>query len=432
MIRKEIVTTIIADFQEKSLPEIWERNLEIPTNTGKIITLSGVRRSGKTYHLFKVIQELLRKKIPISRIIYINFEDERLDLDATEMDLILQSYQEMFPEQDLSQVYFFFDEIQEVSGWEKFVIRLYNNISKNIYITGSNSKMLSHEIATALRGRTITYEVFPLSFKEYYQIKGGSLSIRTSKNRVKALSIFNKFLKNGGFPETVFQNSDIRHKILQEYFNTMVLRDIVERYHITSVRVLKHFCKRLIGNSANELSINKIFNEFKTLGYKVGKDTLYQYLDYVESVYLIRTIEKHTHSTIKSEMAQKKMYVIDPGMGTSLDYKLSFDKGKLLETVIALELEKYEQDLAYHSNGSECDFVIRKNGQVINLIQVAYSIEESSTKEREIRGLVNAAQKYGIKSGIIVTLNEKEELVIDGVKILIIPAWEYLLAYLGK
>lgn len=427
MIRKEIFSSIISDFQSKPLPLLWDRELIVPFDTGKIITLSGVRRSGKTFHLFKIIQKLLDKNIPIERIVYVNFEDERLDISVKDMDDLLQAYQELYPDTDLSEVYFFFDEIQEVEGWEKFVIRVYNTISKHIFVTGSNAKMLSREIATSLRGRTITYQVFPLSFSEYLMIKSPNIKLHTTSGKAKATSVFKKFIKNGGFPEIIGQKSDIRHKILQEYFNTMVLRDIIERYQINSVKILKYFCKRLIGASGGELSINKIYNELKTLGYKIGKDTLYQYLDYVESVYLVRTIEKHTHSVVKSEMAQKKVYVIDPGIGSALDYKFSGDLGKLLETTVALDLQKKGLDIAYQSNGFECDFVIRKDGEVQSLIQVAWNIEDESTRYREIKGLVGAAKKYNLKNGIILTMSEKENLVFEDINIHIMPAWEYLI-----
>lgn len=426
MPRKEIFSSLISDFQEKLLPPIWDRDLVVPHDTGKIVTLSGVRRSGKTFHLFGIIRKLLNLGIPIEKIIYINFEDERLDINIKEMDDLLQVYRELYPDIDLSQVYFFFDEIQEVVGWEKFVIRLYNTISKRIFVTGSNAKMLSREIATSLRGRTITYQVFPLSFKEYLKIESPNIKLHTTAGKAKAVSIFKKFLKKGGFPEIIGQKSDVQHKILQEYFNTMVLRDIVERYHISSIKILKYFCKRLVGASAGELSINKIYNELKTLGYKIGKDTLYQYLDYVESVYLVRTIEKHTHSVIKSEMAQKKVYVIDTGMGSALDFKFSKDLGKLLENTIALDMQKAGNDIAYLSNGYECDFAIRKDGKVSKVIQVTWSIEDESTKKREVKGLVGAAKKHNLKNGLILTMNEKESFNEDGIDIQVVPAWEYL------
>jgi predicted AAA+ superfamily ATPase len=149
MTSKDLLKTIIIDSQKRAIPEVWERTLKIPINSGKIITLSGVRRSGKTYHLLNLMNELKAGGIPNERLVYFNFEDERLHLTSNELDLILQAYQELYPEHALSDCYFFFDEIQEVEGWEKFMSRIYASITQHIFITGSNAKLLSKEIATA-------------------------------------------------------------------------------------------------------------------------------------------------------------------------------------------------------------------------------------------------------------------------------------------
>src|SRR3989344_4114532 len=156
MNQKELLKTIISDNQARKLPNIWQRTLEIPLKSGKIITLSGVRRSGKTYHLFSLMKRLKDKGLSPENILYLNFEDERLRLTTSDLDLILQAYRELYPNIDLAKCYFFFDEIQEIKGWEKFIDRLYHSITNHIFITGSNSTLLSKEIASALRGRTIT------------------------------------------------------------------------------------------------------------------------------------------------------------------------------------------------------------------------------------------------------------------------------------
>ena len=159
MTGKDLLKTIIIDSQQRVIPEVWERTLTIPTDSGKIVTLTGVRRSGKTFHLFNLMNQLKAIGVPNERLLYFNFEDERLHLSSKELDSILQAYQELFPNQKLSDCYFFFDEIQEVEGWEKFIGRIYASVSQHVFITGSNAKLLSKEIATALRGRTITFEV---------------------------------------------------------------------------------------------------------------------------------------------------------------------------------------------------------------------------------------------------------------------------------
>lgn len=427
MISKDLLKTIIVDSQQRSIPEIWERTLKIPIDSGKIITLAGVRRSGKTFHLFNLINQL--KKIGISNesILYFNFEDERLHLSSDDLDLILQSYQELFPTQNLSDCYFFFDEIQEVEGWEKFISRIQASVSQHIFITGSNSKLLSKEIATALRGRTITFEVYPLSYAEYVGVLSPRLNSHSSNDKATLINLFERFMYQGGFPELVKQEDELKDKVLQEYFNVMVLRDLIERYQISNSSTLKYFCKRIVGASGGEFSVNKIYNELKSQGYQVSKDTLYLYQGYVEAIYLNRFINKYSHSVVKSEAALKKTYVIDQGLGAALDYKLAQDKGRLLETTVALELFKAGKQIGYQQNGGECDFVVIEKGNITTAIQVVTDFNDVKTKEREIKGLLQACVKFNLKEGVILTLNHSEIVEQDSVQINVIPAWKYFL-----
>lgn len=425
MDKKDLLKTIITDSQLRPTPEIWKRTIKLPAKTGKIITLAGVRRSGKTYHLFNLMNQLKAQGAAAQRILHINFEDERLGLSTDELDLILQSYRELHPRLKLSGCYFFFDEVQEVKGWEKFVVRLYNTITKNIFITGSNAKLLSKEVATALRGRTITFEIYPLSFAEYVSVLSPGLNLHGSADRATLINLFNRFMHQGGFPELVKQKDDLKDKILQEYFNVMVLRDLIERYQISNSSTLKYFCKRVVAASAGEFSVNKIYNELKSQGYQVGKDTLYQYQGYVESIYLNRFINKYSHSVVKAEASLKKCYVIDQGMGAALDYKLSQDRGRLLETTVALELLKRDKQIAYRQNGGECDFVIIEKGKVTAAIQVAADFMDDKTKQREIKGLTQSCSEFGLSEGIILTFDHEERLTQAGVGITVLPAWKY-------
>ena len=425
MNQKELLKTIISDNQARKLPNIWQRTLEIPLKSGKIITLSGVRRSGKTYHLFSLMKRLKDKGLSPENILYLNFEDERLRLTTSDLDLILQAYRELYPNIDLAKCYFFFDEIQEIKGWEKFIDRLYHSITNHIFITGSNSTLLSKEIASALRGRTITYEIYPLSFKEFADIELPKINSQTSTGKAKLLHLFGLFLQQGGFPELIGKNQELQNKILQEYFNVMVLRDLVERYKISQVEILKYFCKRVIGNSAGEFSVHKIYNELKSQGYKIGKDTIYAYQEYVESIYLARFIPKYAHSIVKTELSQKKTYVIDQGMGVSMDFKFSQDKGRLLETTVGLELIKQGKQIAYTQNGTECDFVVFDKDRITQAIQVTCDTSDEKTRSREIKGLIETCRKFSLDRGTIVTLDQDEELISSDIKINIVPAWKY-------
>ncbi|MEY4504560.1 MAG: hypothetical protein RL154_856, partial [Pseudomonadota bacterium] len=221
MNKKQILKEIIADFHKKPLRVVKQRSYNIPLDIEKVVVLTGARRAGKTSLLLSTIQKLI-SIVPIENIVYINFEDERLALNSDELDLVLQSYLELYPDIELSKCYFFFDEIQEVNGWEKFVRRCDDSISRHIYITGSNAKLLGSEIATVLRGRAYRIEVFPLSFKEYLSFMDIELEYNSSVNRAKIINSFEKYLHFGGFPEIVkIDDDEIKRKILQEYYDVM-------------------------------------------------------------------------------------------------------------------------------------------------------------------------------------------------------------------
>lgn len=425
VIGKDLLKTIITDNQRRTIPELWERMLKIPISSGKIITLAGVRRSGKTHHLFNLMNQLKNNGIPTEKILYFNFEDERLHLSSADLDVILQAYRELHPRLKLSDCYFFFDEVQEVEGWEKFIGRIYASISRQVFITGSNAKLLSKEIATALRGRTITFEIYPLSFSEFVSVLSPGLNPHSSADKATLSNLFDRFMHQGGFPELIKQEDELKDRVLQEYFNVMVLRDLIERYQISGSSTLKYFCKRVVGASAGEFSVNKIYNELKSQGYQVGKDTLYAYQGYVEAVYLNRFISKYSHSVVKAESSQKKTYVIDPGLGAALDYTLSQDRGRLLETTAALELLKQSKHIAYQQNGGECDFVVIEKGNVTSAIQVAIDFVDPKTREREIKGLTQSCLKFHLSEGVILTFDHAEQLEQEGVRITILPAWQY-------
>ena len=191
---KSVLKTIIVESQEKKRVEIQSRNIDIPIDTQLIISLIGPRRSGKTYLLHSVYQKLIEKGIPKNQLVYINFEDERLTMKTDDLDLILQSYLELYPENLLENCYFFFDEIQNIDGWEKFIRRIFDNLCKNVFVTGSNAKLLSTEIATSLRGRTITYTVLPLSLKEYLQFKKVDISLYNTRKKALLLNHIKDFI----------------------------------------------------------------------------------------------------------------------------------------------------------------------------------------------------------------------------------------------
>jgi predicted AAA+ superfamily ATPase len=412
------------EFYIWKLPEVIDRDITLPSDSNKIISVVGPRRTGKTYLLFQHIHRLLKNGLPKEKCFYLNFEDERLDLTNNELDLILQVYRELYPDIDLSECYFFFDEVQNVDGWERFVRRIYDSISKNVFITGSNSKLLGEEIATSLRGRTIKYKVLPLSFKEFLRFKrfvfNSKRDLYDSGKKSRLINMFSEYFIYGGFPEIVFLSEDLKIKTIQEYFEVMIYRDIAERYGIKDTLVLKYFLKRLVENTTKNLSVYKIYNELKSQGMKVGKDTLYKYLDYVQNVYMIKLLKKHHHSIIKTEFAEKKVYLIDNGFLKSIRAMGREDFGILLENMVFHELSCKYDNIVYFKGRKECDFVLDDN----IVLQVCYDLSNPETAKREIEGLKEACKYFGKNKGYIITYDEKYHINENGIDIFVLPAYD--------
>ncbi len=253
----------------------------------------------------KLAEEVERKNL-----IYINFEDERLNFDSLNLNVILEAYYELYPETE-GDLYFFFDEIQEVNKWEKFVRRIYDSVSKNIFITGSSSKLLSSEIATSLRGRAISYELFPLNFNEYLRFKDITIgNLSATRTKANVIKHFNEYLLLGGFPEVITYNDDLRYRTLQSYLDVMIFRDIIERYNIPNPLALKYLIKKALTNVGNYLSVNKIFNELKSTGIKVSKDSIYLFLNYIQDAYLIFMMNIFSESINVQNTNDKKFIVL--------------------------------------------------------------------------------------------------------------------------
>lgn len=413
---KEIIKTIIKDFHHRGIPKFIERETKIPIGSGKIVSIIGARRAGKTYAMYQIMSKVKE----ITNIIYINFEDERLEINLKELHLIIESYFEIYPDKKEKDLFFFFDEIQEVEGWEKFVRRVYDSISRNIFITGSSSKLLNKEVSGNLRGRTIVYEIYPLSFREYLKFKGQQIEIYSTKGRAKIMSYLKNYIKKGGFPETVNMEEEVYNKTLNNYFELIVYKDIAERYLIANVFPLKIFIKKLISNTAKEFSINKIFNEFKSQGIKISKDTIYNYLDYCEDSYIALPVNNFSESAARQ--ISKKAYSIDTGLSSAVSFTLSKNKGGLFENMVLLELKRKYSEIYFYKGEHECDFLIKEKDRITQAIQVCYELNDNN-KNREVQGLKEAMKRFNLKQGAIITLDNEEEL--DDIKI--IPAYKWLL-----
>lgn len=412
---------------------VLERELKLPVDSEQMITVCGVRRCGKSSMMKLVANQLVESGVSTDRILWINFDDERLtDMDCSELDEVLQAYREMFPELPLSEAYIFFDEIQNVDNWELFVMRLYKTYCKNIFLSGSNSKMLSSQLATALRGWPIEFEAFPLSFGEYMNFKGYVADVDSEAGRALLVNYCREYLHAGAFPElALMKEQSLRTRKVQGYFNTMMFRDLLEHLGWNNVEVVRYFLRRLMLNITKPTSIHNIYNELKSRGFKLDKNKLYELADMACSVFMFFRVNRWSASLIKENSRLPKYYFIDNGMRNALILPQSDDDGKLLENAVFLELRRRLsalQKITYFQEDTECDFVVQQEEHIESLLQVSWSIADPNTRKREIRGLVGAAALTGCRNCKIITFDEEETIVSDDLRIEVVPIWKWLLA----
>ncbi len=430
MVKKELIKQLIVDFQQELPVEVIPRELSLPTDSNKIITVPGVRRCGKSTLLLLAINRLLTEGMSRECILFLNFDDERLQFNAANLDEILQAYRELYPHIPLRDVYMFFDEIQMAQDWEQFVRRVYERECKHIFLTGSNSRMLSSELSTSLRGRTLQYEEFPLSFTEYCRFIGTNVNPHSSTGRATLINAFQTYLVNGGFPEVTLAPPLYKERILQEYFFVMLYKDLVERYEIRNPEPIRYFAKRVMANLTKPTSVNRIYNELKSQGVSIGKNTLYEVIAQTESIYLFFPLCRYEKSLSKENAGDKKYYCIDNGLRRVLLNPVSEDKGKLLENCVFLHLRRslsVVDKLYYFKQRQECDFVRVRGDEVIQLIQVCYHLEDEQTRIREIGGLQEAAQYTGCHRLLILTYAEEEEIRQGAYTISVQPVWKWML-----
>lgn len=429
---RNIFQSIIALHQEEIPLSLHERSLQLPLNKQRIVTVTGVRRCGKSSLLHLTINRLLASGVDKEQILYIGFDDERLaNMDVSDFDEILQAYRLMYPDRPLSSVYMFFDEIQIVKGWELFVLRVYKSYCKNVYVTGSTAQMLSGEMSSALRGWPDEYTEYPLSFKEFIAFKGVKANRYTEEGAALMANMFKSYLLTGGFPQAVLANVETeRVKLLQAYFNTMLFRDMIEHYNISaSPSVVRYFLKRVFNNITKPSSVNNIYNDLKSQGLKLSKDSLYQWLDYACNIFLLHKVPKYSKSVIKQSTSLSKYYVADFALAKSVLLPQSEEKGKALENAVYMHLARHlneNEQIYYFNEGAECDFVIANDEGVKELIQVCWELDEFNTP-RECGGLCAASAATGCKKISIVTCNQAQSIHYGDLQINVVAAWDFML-----
>lgn len=433
---KEILKEIITEFYRDPLPEIIHRELKIedlPQGVRKARVFIGMRRSGKTFLMYQDMHKKISMGLEREKLLYLNFEDDRLsDFQTKDFQTILDTYYLLYPHLiDADDLSFYFDEIQNIEGWEKFIRRLLDKEKMAIFITGSSAKLLSKEIATSLRGRCLENEVFPLSFSEYltYQGVDKSYSI-TSKEKAIIQYHCNNYLRRGGFPETLMLADNLHYQTIQSYVNSAVFRDVIDRHQLKRPHIVKLFLLHCLQNIASPLSVTKIYHTFKSRGEELSRSALYEYVHYFEDAYLICSVPIFEFSVRLRQVNPSKIYCMDSGIITGYSIKPDTEYCSRLENSVYIQLRRnFFENIFYYKtkNGREVDFIAQyPNGQ-IELYQVAVSLTDEKTRKREIQALVEAAQELNVDRATIITSDTEETVELDRLAIQVTPYWKWCL-----
>jgi len=416
MISKDLVKVLISEYQRiASNIQFVDRDCEIEDELNYVFV--GLRRAGKSYLMFRQIQKLLKKGHSIDEILYFNFEDDRLaSLETADLDLTKVCYEEMYDHRPI----FFLDEIQIVPSWEKFARRLADQ-NYRVYITGSNAKMLSSEIATTLGGRYIIRNVYPFSFHEFLTSAGINSKGKNAFFHVRGEinKAFEDYFRFGGLPETL--KVDDKREWLSNLYQKVFFGDLISRHQIRNDFSLRVLIRKLAESVKQPSSFRRLANVVSASGKKITPDTVIDYLNYLKESWLIFSLENFA-SKLADKESNKKYYFIDNGI---LNLFLLDPQTSLLENLGAIQLRRlYGDEVYYYNSGVEVDFYVPETQLAV---QACYSLSDVETFNREVNALLQLKKRIEIKKMLIISKDEEREFFADDVKIEVIPIWKWLL-----
>ena len=403
---------VIIDQQEifKRMENLIDRDVALNLKGNEIVIISGIRRCGKSSLL-----KLVSKRVEGNKL-YLNFDDIRLtDFNKDNFDDVQSIAIELL---DKGKITYFLDEIQNIEHWERWVNTLYAQDIK-VFITGSNSNLLSSEISTYLTGRNKVIKLYPFSFSEYLKIKNVEVSKQMTSTQISTMfKNFKDYMETGGFP-LVIRNDDVQ--LSKQYFEDILNKDILNRYKIKQIKETKDLLLYLFSNVGRPYSYSTLK---KVTGIK-SLSTIKNYIDYFRNVFLLYTLERFDYSLSKQKVSSSKPYAGDNSFLKTIAFNFTENKGKRLENLVFLQLQRKNQEVYYHLDQKECDFVVKEGLKISQAIQVCLDISNPVTKKREIEGLQGAMVKYKLKEGIILTMEHEE--TIKSKNITIKPVWKWLL-----
>jgi predicted AAA+ superfamily ATPase len=427
----------LADSLAGPLPEGTPRRVHgAVVLPGKATAVIGMRRAGKTTYLHQLRRERLEGGVARERLPYVSFEDEQLvGLAAKDLSLLLEEYYRLFPGlRGREKVIWCFDEIQVVPGWERFVRRVLDSEKVEIFLSGSSAALLSRELATAMRGRAWEVVIHPFSFEEYLRHHGhpvpGRPELLASAARSALERSFLEYLAVGGFPEAQGHDAPTRHRLLGDYVDVSMLRDVVERHAVSNVTGLRWMVRHLLGNAGGLFSVEKFYAALKSQGLSISKDTVHQLLSHLEDCFLVRTVWVDAGGSERRRMVNpRKAYPIDSGLIEVYDRTGRSNLGHALETAVLLELERRRYEVTYvrTAAGYEVDFLARQPGGETVLIQVCAEAASDDVRERELRALDEAGRSYPDAARLLLTATRDGLPTAVPAGVVAQPAYEWFL-----
>lgn len=430
---KRKISQLIDDFHDREIPQPIHREHKFNNVKGAAKAIIGMRRTGKNAYCYQKMSELIDNGIQKEAILYLNFEDDRLfEFDTKNFQEIIDVYYDKYPQYKNSKCHFFFDEIARIDQWEPFIRRLLDTKNIQIYLTGSSSRLLGKENGISLNGSSKPVEVFPLNFQEFlryhniYDKKPDNFDKHNTTTLRKAIK---DYLDIGGFPEVQNQDRHTRIQTLQGYVDTVILKDIVERHHISNIKTLKHLVRSIMGATGEKYSVNKFYNTMKRLSIRCTKNSLYEYLDHFSDAYLFFKVPLHSSSERSRRINPPRIYTIDTGLLKAMTFSAASNPKALLKNMVCMHLRRKGYDIKYvkTKQGHETDFLATNNTtQKSKLFQVSWDINDIKTLKQELKALKAAMQEFDIPKGTIISWDDEIDLYNE---IKVTPIWKWLLNF---
>jgi hypothetical protein len=418
-----LVRDYIANYLLATTPELVPREIKLKGVKGRATTIIGPRRAGKTSLMLEEIARYDRRET-----IYLDFED--IAIKGISARDVLKVMTEIFTEvSGKKAVNIFLDEIQNLADWQSLVRTLLDR-GYNVYVTGSSSKLLTKEVATQLRGRSVSFLLLPFSFRESLTATNNAkidTNILDGIGRTK--NLLSKYLESGGYPEVVLGRED-KDRLLAEYRELIFFKDFVERQNAKSIEVARFVFNFVTQCFASEISIRKILNELKSKGIAFGRNTVYAYVEKLQDTMIFFFLERYSTKVSLRAGWPKKVYLADNGLA----WRLPYDKGRLMENVVFLQLKRNQKlepidEIYYYRDDKnhEVDFVIKSGAEIKELLQSTYVSNEHELKNGEIESLLAAGDRLRCKKLTVVTWDYECEKEFSKQKISFVPVWKWLL-----